>query len=114
MEEFKKIKGVQRKEAVGMNEMMRLFVRHYNLTARLNTQRVFDAWDEVSGIKDMTIGRFYRDGVLYVTVSSSMVRTHLELQKAAMLQAINELLSKDNLFDAEYSPVSFVKRLVIK
>lgn len=114
MEEFKKIKGVQRKEAVGMNDLMRLFIRYNNLSASLNTQRVFDAWDAVSGIKDQTIGRFYKDGTLFISVSSSMLRTHLDMQKDAMVKAINDHLAQDSLFDSEYAPVGFVKKLVLK
>ena len=49
MPEYRKIKGVPRKEAVGMDILMKLFIRQNGLSARLNTQRVFDAWDAVSG-----------------------------------------------------------------
>ena len=114
MEEFRKIKGTPRKEAVGMDAMMKLFLHHYNLSPRLNTQRVFDAWDAVSGLKDLTLNKFYRDGKLFVSVSSSMVRSHVEFQKADMVRAINEHLREDSLFDKECTLVGYVKELIIK
>jgi len=114
MAEFKKIKGTPRKEALGMDQMMRMFIRSNGLTASLNTQRVFDAWDAVSGVKDYTLRRFFRDGKLYVTVSSSMIRSHLEFQKESMVKAMNEHLEKDSLFDGNYQKVGFVKELILK
>ena len=74
MPEFRKIKGIPRKEALPMGTLVPMFVRARGLSAELNTQRVFAAWDEVSGIKDFTLRKFYRDGKLFVTISSSMVR----------------------------------------
>jgi Protein of unknown function (DUF721). len=114
MAEYRKIKGIQRKEALDMSRLMKMFVRHYKLTSSLNTQRVFEAWDAVSGVKDLTLRKFFRDGKFFVTVSSSMVRSHLEFQKASMIQAMNEHLRKDSLFDPEDSRVGFVKELIIK
>lgn len=114
MEADGKIMGARRKEALGMDRLMRLFLRSNNLTARLNTQRVFDAWDEVSGVRDYTLNKFYRDGRLFVTVSSSMVRSHLEFQKQSIVEAINDFLGKDSLFDSEYPLVGFVRELIIK
>ena len=99
MPEYGKIKGVPRNEALGMGQMVPLFVRARGLSAGLNTMRVFSAWDEVSGVKDFTLRKFYRDGKLFVTLSSSMVRTHIELQKDSILQAVNSFLEKDSLFD---------------
>ena len=114
MPEYGKIKGVPRKEALGMDQMVPLFVRSGGLSAGLNTMRVFSAWDEVSGVKDFTLRKFYRDGKLFVTLSSSMVRTHIELQKDSILQAVNSFLEKDSLFDKSCSKVGLVKEIILK
>ncbi|MGN0201957.1 MAG: DUF721 domain-containing protein [Candidatus Cryptobacteroides sp.] len=114
MPEYKKIKGVHRKEAVGMDSLMKLFIRQNGLSASLNTRRVFDAWDAVSGASQYTLNRFFRDGRLFITVSSSMVRTHLEMQKAALLEALNGRLREDSLFDADCKLANYVKELIIK
>lgn len=114
MPEYRKIKGVPRKEAIGMDILMKLFLRQNGLSARLNTQRVFDAWDAVSGASRYTLNRFYRDGKLFVTVSSSMLRSHLELQRRQLVEALNEHLRNDSMFDPECKLVGFVKELIIK
>ena len=114
MPEFKKIKGIPRKEALGMDEIVPMYIRAMKLSAGLNTQRVFAAWDEVSGVKDYTLRRFYRDGKLYITLSSSMVRSHLEFQKDAVLLALNAVLEKDRLFVKDNDKVGFVKEIILK
>ena len=114
MPEFRKIKGTPRKEALSMGELLPLFVRSQGLSAGLNTHRVFAAWDEVSGVKEFTLKKFYRDGKLYVTLSSSMVRTHLEFQKNALLQSVNSFLENDQLFDRSCPKVGMVKEIILK
>ncbi|MBQ6287287.1 MAG: DUF721 domain-containing protein [Bacteroidales bacterium] len=114
MPDFKKVKGVPRKEALGMDEMVPMFIRALRLESGLNTHRVFAAWDAVSGVKDYTIRKFYRDGKLFITLSSSMVRTHLEFQKPALLTALNAFLEKDDLFSADNDKVGFVKEIILK
>ena len=114
MAEFKKIKGTPRKEALGMGQLIPLYIRTLKLSAGLNTQRVFAAWDAVSGAAPYTLRKFYRDGRLYVTVSSSMVRSHLDFQKPALIRAMNVFLEKDDLFVKDYDKVGLVKELVLK
>ena len=114
MPEYRKIKGVPRKEALGLEQIVPLVARSMGLSAGLNTRRVFSAWDEVSGVKDFTLRKFYRDGKLYVTLSSSMVRTHVELQKDAILLAVNSFLENDTLFDKSCTKVGLVKEIILK
>ena len=114
MADFKKIKGVHRKEALEMSEVIPMYIRALKLSAGLNTQRVFAAWDAVSGASQFTLRKFYRDGKLYVTISSSMVRNQLDFQKEALLLAVNRFLEKDELFVKEYQKVGFVKEIILK
>ena len=114
MPEYRKIKGVPRKEAIGMDQVVPLYIKAMKLDAGLNTQRVFAAWDEVSGVREYTIGKFYRDGKLRVTLSSSMVRSHLEFQKDALLLALNSFLEKDTLFSKDCVKVGYVKEIILR
>ena len=66
------------------------------------------------GVAGQTLRKFYRDGKLYVTISSSMLRSHLEFQKPALVQAMNQFLEKDELFVKDYDKVGFVKELILK
>ena len=114
MSQFRKIKGPPRKEALSLDEIVPLFIKAHGLNAGMNTQRVFAAWDAVSGVKDFSLRKFYRGGKLFVTLSSSMIRTHLELQKDSILQSVNEFLLKDKLFDKTCPNVGLVKEIILR
>lgn len=90
------------------------FLKQSHLATGLNTQRVFSAWDEASGAGHYTLKRFYRDGKLYITLSSSVVRSQLSFQKALILEKINSILSTDELFSKEGAGSGFVKEIILK
>lgn len=105
---------LKRKEAIPLSNALQDFLRAYKLTAALNTQRVFEAWDEVSGAARYTTNRFYKDGKLYITTNSSVARSQLQFQKDILVERINELLSQDELFTKDDKFVGYVKQLIIK
>ena len=102
-----------RKQAVGMDELISEYIRQMRLTPRLNRERIFSAWDEASGAGRYTIAKYFNNGTLYCTISSSMVRNQLYFQRDVILQTINEILEKDSLFDDEQKN-AFVKYIVLK
>lgn len=63
-----------------------------------NSYRIFNAWDKVSGASAYTIKRFWRDGKLYITLSSSVICMQLSMQKDVLLSKINAALSEDELY----------------
>jgi hypothetical protein len=69
-----------------MTELVMEYIREMKLTTGFNTHRIFEAWDQVSGASRYTISRFYRDGMLYCTISSSVVRNQLYFQKDVLVQ----------------------------
>lgn len=113
-EQFKKIKGTPRKEALGMDSLIPMFIKANGLSFGLNAHRILEAWDTVSGMSAYTLNRFYRDGKLYITLSSSMVRTHLEFQKADLITAINKHLETDPLFTKNCVKAGTVKEIILK
>ena len=105
---------IRRKEALTMEEVVGQFIRSAKLSAGLNTQRVFTAWDECSGAGPFTLKRFFRGGTLYITVSSSVVRNQLYFQKEALIEKMNAWLAGDRLFTADNRTAGFVKDLVLR
>ena len=59
--------GIHRKEALPMEKLVEEYIREMKLSAGLNTQRIFEAWDTVSGAAAYTLKRFFRNGKLYIT-----------------------------------------------
>lgn len=84
------------------------------LVSALNKYLIEQAWDKVSGAKDYTIKRFYKNGKLYITLNSSLVRTQLNFQREDIRKSINQALFEDELAQAYHNDAETVKELIIK
>ena len=102
---------IRKKDSMPMGDIMKLFVKRNGLAPGLNTSLVFAAWDKVSGVGPYTLRKFYRDGVLYCTLSSSVVRSRLFPWREGLKEGINRELSSNPLFDASRG---LVKSIVLK
>ena len=105
---------IARKKALDMSEVISMYIKSMKLSAGLNTQRIFKAWDDISGAGQYTVRRFFRDGKLYITLDSSVVRNQLFFQKDLLIEKINLALASDSLFSQDDESVSFVKELILK
>ena len=105
---------IQPKTAIPMDQLMKLYISSMGLTSSMNTQRIFKAWDEASGAAAYTVRRYFRDGTLYITLGSSVVRNQLGFQKELLLEKINGILVQDDLFVKDDPKVSYVQTLVLK
>lgn len=105
---------IHRKEAIGMDKVVEEFIKSMKITAGLNTQRIFAAWDACSGAGPFTLRRFFRGGRLYITLGSSVIRNQLYFQKAELIEKMNAYLSKDELFTADNRTVSFIQELILR
>ncbi len=89
---------LRRREAVRLGSMLRLFLRDAGLTTGWNSNRVYMAWDSVSGVAAYTIGKNFVGGVLYCALSSSVVRSQLYFQRDLLLKNLNRALRADTMF----------------
>ena len=105
---------VARKPAVSLSEAIQEYLKAAKLSSGLNTQRIFAAWDAASGAGRYTVRRFFRDGRLYITVDSSVVRSQLSFQRDVLIEKINALLAQDELFTQDDARVGTVKELILK
>ena len=106
---------MRRQNAVGMDELVKQFIREMRLANGINRQRIEDAWNQVSGASRYTLGTNYADGTLYCTLSSSIVRNQLYFQKDFILQGVNDFLKKDDLIIWDWdNKGDCVKSLVLK
>lgn len=99
---------------MGMDALVKEYIKSMKLSAGLNTQRIFAAWDACSGAAPFTLKRFFRGGKLYITLSSSVIRNQLYFQKAELMEKMNAFLSKDELFTQDDRTVSFIEELILR
>ena len=105
---------IARKEALPLAQVFKEMIRESRLGASHNTRRIFMAWNAASGAEEFTIKRFFRDGKLYITLSSSVIRTQLYMQKDYLIRRMNELLSEDELLISSETLPGEVKELILK
>lgn len=111
-EDYKHLPRLGRKEAVGMEELVSAFIREMKLSSGLNRQRVFAAWEAVTGAAPYTLSKSFSKGILFVSLSSSVVRNQLYFQRADIVARINEALARDELFSGEAD--GYVKSIILK
>ena len=105
---------IGRKEAQGMTELVAQYIREMKLASGFNCQRVFEAWDAVSGASAYTVGRYFRNGMLYCTICSSVVRNQLYFQRDALLEKMNAYLEKDDLLIRDNIDGPVIKNLILR
>ena len=103
-----------RKNAITLGDALMEMLQQMKMTSGLNTQRIFSAWDDASGAGPYTLKRFFRDGILYITLGSSVIRSQLSFQKDAILEKINAILATDELFNKSDPKVGYVKEIRLK
>lgn len=97
-----------------MDSIVREYIRQMKIAAGLNTQRIFAAWDACSGAGPYTLKRFFRDGKLYITLNSSVLRSQLFLQRDLLIEKMNRFLSEDQLFTQDNRTVGYIRELILK
>lgn len=71
------------------------FIKEEHLEDGLQRVRIFKVWDLVVGEAGAraTSNKFFRDGTLYCTITSSIVRTQLYYRKDDIAAQMNRMLS---------------------
>ena len=125
---------LRRKTAQPVSEIVTDVFKSMGLSYGMNNHLIFEAWERISGAGPYTVKRFFRDGKLYITLNSSVVRSQLQIQESILLEKIKGDLASvsgfstqsakcpDPLFSTEASkrtdgqmdPKIFVKQLILK
>jgi len=104
---------MSRKSAQPLKEVVRQYLSSMKLAPGMNSHLIFSAWNKASGADKFTVKQFYRDGKLYVTLNSSVVRSQLYFQKDVLLEKINKIIEEDELFISA-GPGPYVFELILK
>lgn len=90
---------MKRENYIKIDELLDRFIKEFGLENGLQRTRVFNAWDQVVGLKfsKLTINKFYKDNKLYCSISSSVARDQLFVRRLQIKKQINEILGKEYL-----------------
>ena len=104
---------LSRKDPQTMDDVITEFIRNMNIAAGLNERLIFNAWDAVSGMADYTVSRYLKNGVLYCSMSSSVVRSRLFPHREELVRKINAYLEQDSLFVRDDPGTGLLKGIVL-
>lgn len=104
---------MRRTEIITLGQALSEYVKVFKLDSNLGRQAVFDAWDQASDAGRYTSNKYLRDNVLYVTISSSVVRSQLTFQREHILERINSILREDEFLHDILDSV-LVKKIVLR
>ena len=103
-----------RKKAESMDSLIKAWIKTNRIATPLNRHLVFSAWDQASGAGHYTIRRYFKEGKLYITLNSSVVRSQLSFQKDLLIEKMNSILSGNELFTKDNLYISYIKELILK
>jgi predicted nucleic acid-binding Zn ribbon protein len=83
---------MRRSKTISLAEAMKDYIREMNLEGKLSEVGVINSWEETVGkaISSRTKKIYIRDHILYVNLSSSVVRSELLMLKQALREKLNE------------------------
>ena len=83
---------MRRSKTISLAEAMQDYIREMNLGEKLREINIIDSWEETVGkaIASRTSKVSIREGTLYISLKSSVVRNELMMLKESLRQKINE------------------------
>ena len=88
---------MKRTEARNIGQIINDLLKKENLDVALDEHRASALWPQIvgDGINRYTIKRYVKDGVMTVYLSSASLANELMLNRAAIIQRINDALGRD-------------------
>ena len=88
-----------------ISAILQEFIKEEQLEEGLNRVRLFNVWNLIVGEVGAraTSNKFFKDGILYCTVNSSIIRTQLYYRKEDIVAQMNKMLNGE-----------IVKKLILK
>ncbi len=73
------------------------YIKEMQIDDGLFRVRIFNVWDLIVGERaaKATTSKFFKDGTLFCTVNSSMLRTQLLFRREDIIAQINKMLSQE-------------------
>lgn len=92
---------MRRRETQSLGEVLRQVLKAQQLEPKLNENRVLDAWDRVLGpsIVKYTNGKYIKNRVLYVSLTSSVLKQELSYSRQQLVDSLNKEVGEEVIKD---------------
>lgn len=105
---------LSRKEPVALGLLMKYWIISEGLGPSYNSYRIRKAWGQVSGMEKYTGHTFFKDGLLYVYLTSSVARQSLKARLKSLNARLNEALQEDEKFIKGYKFSRYVDQIILR
>lgn len=88
---------MRRSKTISLAEAVDDYIKAMNIGDRLSEASVLNSWNEIVGraISSRTTRTYIKDHVLYVHLSSSVVRNELMMLRQPLMEKINQRAGKE-------------------
>ena len=88
---------MRRTESISMKDAIGEFLERNRLKKKFDQTEVISLWKTMFGpvVANRTTQLFFRDGKLFVSLSSSVLRQELSMNKAKIIQSLNEEMNQE-------------------
>ncbi|MBP5538342.1 MAG: DUF721 domain-containing protein [Bacteroidales bacterium] len=105
---------IERKYPIPVRQAIQEWLLAEGLGPAYNANIIARTWKEVSGMERYTGNVWFKDGTLYVTLTSSVVRSRLSLMGGQLAERINEALFQNEMFIRGKAFTRYVNQIVLK
>jgi predicted nucleic acid-binding Zn ribbon protein len=92
---------MRRSKTISLAEAVKDYIREMNLEGKLNEISLINSWEEIVGkaIASRTSRIYIKDHILYVHLSSSVVRNELLMLRQVLREKLNEKAGEEVIKD---------------
>ena len=104
----------RRREPYSIERLIEYCIRDLKLETGLNDRRIFAAWDKASGAAEYTMDRYFRNGTLCCSISSSVVRSMLTVRRPQIVKDMTDILRTEEGEISGKGKMLEVKKLILR
>lgn len=92
---------MRRSETVNIREIINELLKEHGIEEKLSENRLLNSWEELLGksIANSTKDLYIKNGVLYVSLRSSVVRHELMMIRDELVKRLNEKAGREVITD---------------
>jgi len=86
-----------KKNSQSLGEILDEFIKSQHLDGKLYETRLINAYPEIvgSGISSHTKNLYIKDGILYISFDSSVIRNEMQLMRQSLISRLNGHIGHD-------------------
>ncbi len=105
---------IARKYPIAIRQAIQEWLVSEGLGPAYNANIVCRVWNEVSGMSHYTDRTFFKDGTLYVSLTSSVARSRMQPMRKQLAERLNEVLFEDEMFIRGQAFTRYVNQIILR